>query len=37
LDSEGNPMLMLDPEALLAIAAIITAISALVWSIRRKP
>lgn len=30
-------MLMLDHEALLAIAGVITAISALVWSIRRKP
>lgn len=30
-------MFIIDPAALLALAAIITAISALVWSIRRKP
>lgn len=30
-------MLILDPHALLGVAGIITAVSALVWSIRRKP
>lgn len=30
-------MFILTPEALLAFAGLLTAISALVWSIRRKP
>lgn len=30
-------MLILDPAALAGFAAVITAISALVWAIRRKP
>ncbi len=30
-------MLVLDPPALLALAAVITSMSALVWSFRRKP
>lgn len=30
-------MLVLDPAALAAIAAIITACSALIWATRRKP
>jgi hypothetical protein len=30
-------VLVLDPPALLGIAAMITSISALVWSVRRKP
>ncbi len=30
-------MLILDPAALAALAAVITACSALVWAIRRKP
>jgi hypothetical protein len=30
-------MLVLDPAALAALAAVITASSALIWSIRRKP
>jgi hypothetical protein len=30
-------MLVLDPPALLALAAVITSVSALVWSVRRKP
>jgi hypothetical protein len=30
-------MLVLDPTALAALAAVITASSALIWSIRRKP
>jgi hypothetical protein len=30
-------MLVLDPTALFAIAALITSLSALVWSLRRKP
>jgi hypothetical protein len=29
-------MLVIDPAALFALAAVITSISALVWSIRRK-
>jgi hypothetical protein len=29
-------MLVLDPDALVALAAVITSVSALVWSIRRK-
>lgn len=30
-------MLILDPAAIAAIAVLITAISALIWSLRRKP
>jgi hypothetical protein len=30
-------MLVLDPPALLGLAAVITSLSALVWSVRRKP
>lgn len=30
-------MLVLDPAALAALAAVITACSALIWSMRRKP
>jgi hypothetical protein len=30
-------MLVLDPPALLGLAALITSLSALVWSVRRKP
>lgn len=30
-------MLILDPAAVLALAALITAVSALVWSVRRNP
>lgn len=30
-------MLILDPAALAALAVLITAISALIWSVRRKP
>lgn len=30
-------MFILDPAAVVAIAALITAFSALVWAIRRKP
>jgi hypothetical protein len=30
-------MLLLDPSILIAIAALISSMSALVWSIRRKP
>ncbi|QFT76006.1 hypothetical protein FIU90_00485 [Erythrobacter sp. THAF29] len=30
-------MLVLDPAALVALAAVIGAISTLVWSLRRKP
>ncbi len=30
-------MFILDPAAVLAIAALITALSSLVWSVRRKP
>jgi hypothetical protein len=30
-------VLVLDPPALLAIAALISSVSALVWAVRRKP
>lgn len=30
-------MLILEPAALFAIAAILTAISALIWAVRRRP
>lgn len=30
-------MLILDPPALIAVAGLITALSTLVWTIRRKP
>jgi hypothetical protein len=30
-------MLVVDPPALLALAALITSLSTLVWSVRRKP
>ena len=30
-------MFILDPAAVLAIAALVTALSSLVWSVRRKP
>ena len=30
-------MLVLDPALLIAIAAVITSLSAFVWSVRRKP
>lgn len=30
-------MLVLDPPAVLALAALITSLSAFVWSVRRKP
>jgi hypothetical protein len=30
-------MIVLDPAALLAVAALITSVSALVWAVRRKP
>ena len=30
-------MLVLDPQALLGIAALITSLSTLVWALRRKP
>lgn len=30
-------MLVLDPAAVLSLAALVTSISALVWSVRRKP
>lgn len=30
-------MFILDPAAVLAIAALVTAFSALVWSVRRRP
>ena len=35
-DSEAK-MSILDPAAVLALAALITALSALIWSVRRKP
>ena len=30
-------MLVLDPPLLLALAALITSVSAIIWSLRRKP
>lgn len=30
-------MIVLDPPALLAVAALFTSVSTLIWSIRRKP
>ena len=30
-------MLILDPAALVAVAAVITSLSALIWAVRRKP
>lgn len=30
-------MLVLDPAALFAIAALISSVSALIWAVRRKP
>jgi len=30
-------MLVLDPSMLIAVAAVITSFSALVWAVRRKP
>jgi hypothetical protein len=30
-------MLVLDPPALLGLAAVLTSLSALIWSVRRKP
>ena len=30
-------MLVLDPQAMLGIAALITSLSTLVWALRRKP
>lgn len=30
-------MIVLDPPALLGIAALLTSLSALIWSLRRKP
>jgi hypothetical protein len=32
-----SPMLILDPAILLALAAIISSLSALVWAVRRRP
>jgi len=32
-----SPMLILDPPILLALAAIVSSASTLIWSIRRKP
>jgi hypothetical protein len=34
---ESLPMLYLDPAMLIAIAAIISSLSAFIWSVRRKP
>lgn len=30
-------MLVLDPPAVLSLAALLTSLSALIWSVRRKP
>jgi hypothetical protein len=30
-------MLVLDPPALLSLAALLTSLSAVIWSVRRKP
>jgi hypothetical protein len=34
---ESLPMLVLDPAILIAIAALVSSLSALIWSLRRKP
>lgn len=33
----GQPMLILDPLFLTALASVLTALSGLIWSVRRKP
>jgi hypothetical protein len=34
---ESHSMLVLDPSMLIAIAALISSVSAFVWALRRKP
>jgi hypothetical protein len=34
---ESLPMVVLDPAILIAIAALISSLSAFVWAVRRKP
>jgi hypothetical protein len=34
---ESNPMLVLDPAMLIALAALISSLSAFIWAVRRKP
>jgi hypothetical protein len=34
---EPSPMLVLNPAMLIAVAAIISSLSAFIWSVRRKP
>jgi hypothetical protein len=35
--SESLQMLVLDPSMLIAVAALISSVSAFVWAVRRKP
>jgi hypothetical protein len=37
LSSESLVMLVLDPPLLIAVAAVISSLSAFVWAVRRKP
>jgi len=37
LSSESPVMLVLDPALLIAVAAVISSLSAFVWAVRRKP
>jgi hypothetical protein len=34
---ESSPVLVLDPSMLIALAALISSLSAFIWSVRRKP
>jgi hypothetical protein len=37
LSSESRVMLVLNPEMMIALAALISSVSAFVWALRRKP
>jgi hypothetical protein len=37
LKVEPSPMLVVDPALLIALAAVISSLSAFIWSVRRKP
>ncbi|WP_294071450.1 hypothetical protein [Sphingomonas sp.] len=34
---ESHPMVLIDPALLIALAALISSLSAFVWAVRRKP
>lgn len=34
---ESPPVLVIDPAMLIALAAVISSLSAFIWSVRRKP